>query len=114
IALYRAKDSGRNTLQLFRSTMQHAASARLRLESDLRQALAEQQFELHFQPQVDARSNRIIGAEVLLRWHHPELGEQSPAHFIQVLEESGLIIEAGAWVLEQACRLSAELLSAQL
>jgi diguanylate cyclase (GGDEF)-like protein/PAS domain S-box-containing protein len=114
IALYRAKDSGRNTLQLFRSTMQHAASARLRLESDLRQALAEQQFELHLQPQVDARTNRIIGAEALLRWHHPLLGEQSPAHFIQVLEESGLIIEAGAWVLEQACQLGAELLSEAL
>ena len=111
IALYRAKDSGRNTIQLFRTTMQAAASERLRLENDLRQALTRGEFELHFQPQVDARDGRVIGAEALLRWCHPTLGPQSPAQFIQVLEESGLILEAGAWVLNEACHAGAQLLA---
>ncbi|VXB98333.1 Sensory box protein [Pseudomonas sp. 8AS] len=107
IALYRAKDSGRNTVQVFRKAMQDAASERLRLENDLRLALARGEFELHFQPQVDARNNRIIGAEALLRWTHPTLGPQSPSQFIQVLEESGLILEAGTWVLSEACHACA-------
>ncbi|MDD0975868.1 EAL domain-containing protein [Pseudomonas fontis] len=103
IALYRAKDSGRNTTQLFHTTMQKAASERLRMESDLRLALARGELSLHFQPQVDARDNRIVGAEVLLRWHHPQLGQQPPAQFIQVLEESGMILEVGSWILDEAC-----------
>ncbi|QKE63739.1 PAS domain S-box protein [Aquipseudomonas campi] len=107
IALYRAKDSGRNTVQMFRKAMQDEASERLRLENDLRLALARGEFALHFQPQVDARSNRIIGAEALLRWTHPTLGPQSPGQFIQVLEESGLILEAGTWVLSEACHACA-------
>lgn len=111
IALYRAKDSGRNAIQLFRSTMQEAASERLRLENDLRLALARSEFELHYQPQVDARSNRIVGAEALLRWVHPTLGPQSPGQFIQVLEESGQILEVGSWVLEEACRNCATLIA---
>ncbi|WP_300656699.1 PAS domain S-box protein, partial [Pseudomonas sp.] len=110
IALYRAKDSGRNTVQLFRRTMQEAASERLRLENDLRQALARGEFELYFQAQADARSGQIIGAEVLLRWLHPILGPQSPALFIHVLEESGLILEVGGWVLAEACHACAQLL----
>lgn len=110
IALYRAKDSGRNTIQLFRNTMQKAASERLRLENDLRLALARGEFELHFQPQVDARTNQIIGAEALLRWMHPTLGAQSPALFIPILEESGLILEVGGWVLAEACHACAQLL----
>jgi len=103
IALYRAKDSGRNTSQMFHATMQKAASERLRMETDLRQALARGEFSLHFQPQVDARNNRIIGAEALVRWHHPELGAQSPNEFIKVLEDSGLILEVGTWILDEAC-----------
>jgi diguanylate cyclase (GGDEF)-like protein/PAS domain S-box-containing protein len=110
IALYRAKDSGRNTIQLFRNTMQKAASERLRLGNDLRLALARGEFELHFQPQVDARNNQIIGAEALLRWMHPTLGAQSPAMFIPILEESGLILEVGGWVLAEACHACAQLL----
>ncbi|MDR7024953.1 sensor domain-containing protein [Pseudomonas peli] len=110
IALYRAKDSGRNCIQLFRNTMQKAASERLRLENDLRLALARGEFELYFQPQVDARNNQIIGAEALLRWMHPTLGPQSPALFIHVLEESGLILEVGAWVLAEACHACARLI----
>ncbi|WP_103102918.1 bifunctional diguanylate cyclase/phosphodiesterase [Pseudomonas sp. LFM046] len=111
IALYRAKDSGRNAIQMFRTTMQDAASQRLRLESDLRLALARGEFELHFQPQVDARDNRVVGAEALLRWQHPSLGPQSPAQFIQVLEESGLILDVGAWVLKEACDACDQLVS---
>lgn len=65
------------------------------METDLRQALARGEFSLHFQPQVDARDNRIVGAEALVRWHHPELGAQSPNEFIKVLEDSGLILEVG-------------------
>ncbi|MCO1687897.1 EAL domain-containing protein [Pseudomonas aeruginosa] len=111
IALYRAKDSGRNTIQMFRKAMQDAASERLSLENDLRLALARGEFELHFQPQVDARDGRVIGAEALLRWNHPRLGPQSPAQFIQVLEESGLILEVGAWVLRESCSIAAQLLA---
>ena len=110
IALYRAKDSGRNTIQLFRKAMQEAASERLRLENDLRLAMARGEFELYFQPQVDARDGSVIGSEALLRWSHPTLGPQSPAQFIQVLEESGLILEAGAWVLSEACHAGARLM----
>jgi len=110
IALYRAKDSGRNTTQLFHTTMQKAASERLRMENDLRLALARGELALHFQPQVDARDNRIVGAEVLLRWHHPQLGQQPPAQFIQVLEESGLILEVGSWILDEACDACAHML----
>ncbi len=90
--------------------MQKAASERLRLENDLRLALARGEFELHFQPQVDARTNQIIGAEALLRWMHPTLGAQSPALFIPILEESGLILEVGGWVLAEACHACAQLL----
>ena len=114
IALYRAKDSGRNTIQLFRNTMQKAASERLRMENDLRLALARGEFELYFQPQVDARNNQIIGAEALLRWMHPTLGTQSPALFIHILEESGLILEVGGWVLAEACHACAQLLQQHL
>ncbi|WPC06657.1 PAS domain S-box protein [Pseudomonas benzenivorans] len=110
IALYRAKDAGRNAIQLFRSTMQQAASERLRLENDLRLALARGEFELYFQPQVDARDGRVIGAEVLLRWIHPSLGPQSPALFIHVLEDSGLILDVGNWVIAEACHACAQLL----
>ncbi|BAP79105.1 sensory box protein [Pseudomonas sp. MT-1] len=111
IALYRAKDAGRNAIQLFRTTMQQAASARLQLESELRLALQRNEFELYLQPQVDARSARVIGAEVLLRWHHPVDGVRSPAQFIDVLEESGLIVEVGNWVIREACRIAASLLT---
>ena len=110
IALYRAKDSGRNRLHLFRSRMQEQVSERLRIENDLRQALMRQQFEVRFQPQVDARSGSIVGAEALLRWHHPVYGVQSPEAFIHVLEESGLIYDVGLWVLNEACQSCARLL----
>ncbi len=114
IALYRAKDAGRNAIQLFRTTMQEAASARLKLESELRLALQRNEFELQLHPQVNARSGAVIGAEALLRWHHPESGARSPAQFIDVLEESGLIVEVGNWVIKEACRIGASLLASKL
>jgi diguanylate cyclase (GGDEF)-like protein/PAS domain S-box-containing protein len=110
IALYRAKDSGRNTTQLFQNSMQKAASDRLRLENDLRLALVRGEFMLSYQPQVDARGSRIIGAEALLRWLHPENGTLPPTRFIEVLEESGMILEVGSWVLEEACKACGQLL----
>lgn len=114
IALYRAKDAGRNAIQLFRTTMQEAASARMKLESELRLALQRHEFELQLQPQVNARSGAVIGAEVLLRWHQPDHGSRSPAQFINVLEESGLIVEVGNWVIKEACRIGASLLASDL
>ena len=114
IALYRAKDSGRNTTQMFHNTMQKAASERLRMETDLRLALSRGEFSVHFQPQVDARDNRIVGAEALVRWQHPELGAQSPTEFIKVLEDSGLILEVGTWILDEACLAFSQLIDQKL
>jgi diguanylate cyclase (GGDEF)-like protein/PAS domain S-box-containing protein len=110
IALYRAKDSGRNVTQLYHATMQKAASERLQMENDLRLALARGEFSLQYQPQVDARGNRITGAEALLRWQHPLAGPMAPTQFIRVLEESGLIVEVGNWILDDACRAAGDLL----
>ena len=114
IALYRAKDAGRNAIKIFQPSMLEQANERLRLDTDLRQALESGQFRLHYQPQVDARDGRIIGAEALLRWQHPTLGIQLPNQFIHVLEESGQIVSVGHWVLEQACRVCATLLEDRL
>lgn len=114
IALYRAKDSGRNATQLYHATMQKAASDRLQMENDLRLALTRGEFSLHYQPQVDARGYRIIGAEALLRWQHPSAGTIPPAQFIPVLEESGLIVEVGNWILDDACRAAGDLLRSGL
>ncbi|MBV4480628.1 sensor domain-containing protein [Pseudomonas khavaziana] len=111
IALYRAKDSGRNTTQMFHNSMQKTASERLRMETDLRLALSRGEFSVHYQPQVDARGNRIIGAEALVRWQHPQLGAQSPTEFIKVLEDSGLILEVGTWILDEACGAFAQLIA---
>ncbi|WP_421555303.1 putative bifunctional diguanylate cyclase/phosphodiesterase [Pseudomonas kitaguniensis] len=110
IALYRAKDSGRNTTQMFHNSMQKTASERLRMETDLRLALGRGEFSVHYQPQVDARGNHIVGAEALVRWQHPQLGAQSPATFIKVLEDSGLILEIGTWILDEACGAFAQLI----
>jgi predicted signal transduction protein with EAL and GGDEF domain len=111
IALYRAKDSGRNTTQMFHNSMQKTASERLRMETDLRLALSRGEFSVHYQPQVDARGNRIVGAEALVRWQHPQLGAQSPTEFIKVLEDSGLILEVGTWILDEACGTFAQLIA---
>ncbi|MFG0723108.1 EAL domain-containing protein [Pseudomonas sp. GLN_6] len=102
-AMYRAKQGGRNALHFFAPEMQAAIDQRLQLQSELRQAVQRNQLYLVFQPQLALSTERVTGAEVLLRWVHPERGEIMPAAFIPLAEETGLIEELGGWVLEQAC-----------
>ncbi|KRD55783.1 diguanylate cyclase [Acidovorax sp. Root275] len=101
LALYQAKNAGRDTLRFYDPQMQAAVSARAALELDMRIGLAQGQFELYYQPQIDR--GRITGAEALLRWRHPRDGFVSPAHFIPLAEETGLILPLGEWVLQAAC-----------
>ena len=103
-ALYRAKAEGRGLYMFFEEAMNVELQARKALERDLRQALVEGQFELHYQPQMDLAHARIVGVEALLRWPHPERGNVSPADFIPLAEETGLILPLGEWVLRTACR----------
>ncbi|HEY8587074.1 MAG TPA: EAL domain-containing protein [Rhodanobacter sp.] len=102
IALYRAKGSGRNASRLFLPYMQRDADARMDLERGLREALEHERFSLRFQPQVTMRG-KLVGAEALLRWNHPQLGEVSPEIFIPVAEQTGLIGAVGSWVVASVC-----------
>ncbi|WP_246089030.1 sensor domain-containing protein [Paraburkholderia guartelaensis] len=104
VAMYRAKDMGRNTFQFFQPEMNANVGARLNLERRLRRALRDSEFLLHYQPQVEIEGGRIIGMEALVRWRDPEVGLVSPAQFIPVAEESGLIGPLSDWVLREACR----------
>lgn len=102
LAMYRAKDSGRNRFAFYEEQMNRKAVERLRLENDLRHAIAQQQLMLYYQPKVACGDNRVVGMEALLRWRHPEFGFVSPAVFIPVAEQTGMINEIGDWVLHQA------------
>ena len=106
LAMYDAKERGRNGVRFFNQQMQAEVSARTELATGLRQAMAQQQFVLHFQPQI--QGDTIVGAEVLLRWQHPDKGLVAPGLFIPVAESSGQILQIGRWVLQQACMQLAE------
>jgi len=104
IAMYVAKDAGRNAIRFFTDEMNSSVLEDVHLVSGMRNALGRGEFMLHYQPQFELASGRVVGVEALLRWQHPELGLVPSSRFIPVAEQSGLIIEIGAWVLTEACR----------
>ena len=107
VALYRAKEEGRGVHRFFAANMNIQVLERHALEDDIRDALAGDQFRLHYQPQIDLGERRISGAEALIRWKHPCRGEVSPGEFIPLAEQTGQIVQIGEWVLREACRQAA-------
>ncbi len=104
MAMYKAKDDGRNTYRFYDEVMNVEVVERLFIRNGLRRALDRDEFVLHYQPQIDLASKAIVGVEALIRWNHPELGMVPPGRFITVAEESGLIVPIGDWVLREACQ----------
>jgi diguanylate cyclase (GGDEF)-like protein len=107
LALYQAKDAGRGCARYFSSELQSEQEDRVRLEADLRQAIAADQFHLAFQPLINAKDQRLVGFEALIRWNHPQRGNVPPNVFIPVAEESGLMGVIGEWVIDEACKAAA-------
>ncbi|MBF0310729.1 MAG: EAL domain-containing protein [Magnetococcales bacterium] len=103
-AMYHAKDAGRGQYRFFTEEMDRLTRERVELENHLRHALERQEFRLHYQPKAEVGSNRLFGAEALLRWHHPQRGLVPPAQFIPLAEENGLILPIGLWVIREVCR----------
>jgi len=111
-AMYHAKEAGRNTYRFFTEQMNVDAVEHLQIQAGLRRALENGELLLHFQPQIELATNRLVGAEALIRWNHPEMGMIAPARFIPIAETSGMIVAIGDWVLREACRQAASWRSA--
>ena len=103
IAMYQAKAEGKNNFQVYSEALNANSFGRLALESNLRRALEQDEFQIHYQPKMDAQSVAIVGVEALLRWQHPQLGVVAPGKFLEIAEETGLIVAIGKWVLRAAC-----------
>ncbi|WP_236075326.1 EAL domain-containing protein [Mariprofundus sp. EBB-1] len=103
-SMYKAKEEGGNNYQFYKASIQHSASNRLSLESEMRKAIEREEFVLHYQPQINTNNGRVVGMEALIRWQHPVRGMVAPYHFISVAEETGMIVPIGDWVLLEACR----------
>jgi diguanylate cyclase (GGDEF)-like protein len=104
MAMYRAKEAGRNTYHFFDDAMNDEAVEHLQMRNGLRRALERSELVLYYQPQIDLASGRVVGTEALLRWNHPDFGLVAPGRFIPIAEDSGLIVPIGEWVITEACR----------
>ncbi|KZY28534.1 hypothetical protein A3729_23325 [Oleiphilus sp. HI0043] len=108
LAMYQAKASGKNSYHIFNHQLHKDADSRMALEEELRHAVEREEFVLHYQPQMDLSTGKLIGCEALLRWQHPKRGLLSPFFFIDMVENNGLIIPIGKWIIHEACRQCAD------